>query len=225
MKKSARIAGLVFITLSLLDVLPLCFGVESIHPCVKPFLILSLLAAALLALLPEYKGRQTILLAIGMALHATGDILLMFDSKGFVWFAAGLGAFLLGHFCYIAVLLYKMGGLRGWYEIFTWAVPLLMVYPLISFFEVEGGLRIVLAVYALTLLFVIASGVLWRLRGRKLGWRVIAGGLFFIVSDALLALKVFNGVDFPLRHAAVMGTYLLAEWLLVSAIVRQRFFD
>ena len=225
MKKSARIAGFIFIALSLLDVVPLCFGVESIHPCVKPFLILSLLAAALLALLPEHKGRQTTLLAVGMAFHAAGDILLLFDSKGFVWFAAGLGAFLLGHFCYIAVLLYKMGGLRGWYEIFTWVVPLLIVFPIISFFEAEGALRIVLTVYALTLLYVIASGVLWRLRGRELGWRVLAGGLFFIASDALLALNAFNGINFPLRHAAVMATYLLAEWLLVSAMVRQRFFD
>lgn len=225
MKKSARIAGFVFIALSLIDVIPLCFGVESIHPCVKPFLIFSLAAAALLALLPEHKGRQTVLLTVGMAFHAVGDILLLFDSKGFAFFAAGLGAFLLGHFCYIAVLLYKMGGLRGWYEIFTWVVPMLIVFPLISFFKAEGALRIVLAVYALTLLYVTASGVLWRLRGRKLGWRVLAGALFFIASDALLALNVFNGIDFPLRHAAVMGTYLLAEWLLVSAMVRQRFID
>ena len=225
MKNSARIAGFIFIVLSLLDVLPLCFGVESIHPCVKPFLILSLLAAALLALLPEHKGRQTVLLAVGMAFHAAGDILLMFDSKGFIWFAAGLGAFLLGHFCYIAVLLYKMGGLRGWKEILTWAVPLLVVFPLISFFKAEGALHTILAVYALALLYVAASGVLWRLRGRKLGWRVLAGGLFFIASDALLALNAFNGITFPLRHAAVMGTYLLAEWLLVSAMVRQRLSD
>lgn len=225
MKNSTRIAGFLFIALSLIDVVPLCFGVESIHPCVKPVLILSLLAAALLALLPEHKGRQTVLLAVGMLFHAAGDILLIFDSKDFAFFAAGLGAFLLGHFCYIAVLLYRMGGLRGWYEIFTWVVPMLMVFPIVSFFEVEGVLRIVLAVYTLTLLYVAACGVLWRLRGRKLGWRALAGALFFIVSDALLAINVFNGVDFPLRHAAVMGTYLLAEWLLVSAMVRQRFFD
>lgn len=225
MKKSARIAGFIFIALSLIDVVPLCFGVESIHPCVKPFLILSLLAAALLALLPEHKGRQTVLLAVGMAFHAAGDILLLFDSKGFIWFAAGLAAFLFGHFCYIAVLLHKMGGLRGWKEIISWVVPLLIVFPLISFFKAEGALRIVLAVYALTLLYVTASGLLWRLRGRSLGWRVFAGGLFFIASDALLALNAFNGVSFPLRHAAVMATYLLAEWLLVSAMVRQRFMD
>jgi uncharacterized membrane protein YhhN len=222
MKPNARIFGILFVVLSVLETVTLSLGVESIHPWIKPLLIPTLAAAALCALLPEHRGRQTVLLAIGMALHTAGDVLLMFDSRGFAFFAAGLAAFLLGHFCYIFVLLHKMGGLRGVNEIFTWVVPLLIVYPIISFFEVEGTLRIVLAVYALTLLFLIATGVLWLLRGRKLGWRVIAGGLFFIASDAILALKVFNGVDFPLRHAAVMGTYLLAEWLLVSAMVRYR---
>ena len=43
-------------------------------------------------------------------------------------------------------------------------------------------------------------------------------GILFV----LLALNVFNGVEFPLRHAVVMGTYLIAEWLLVSAMVRNR---
>lgn len=225
MKKSARAAGFLFIALSLIDVIPLCFGIEGIHPRVKPFLILSLAAAALFSLLPEHKGRQTVLLSVGMALHAAGDILLIFDTRGFIWFATGLAAFLLGHFCYMAVLLHKMGRLRGWKEIITWIIPLLIAVPVISVFEVQGALRIVLAVYAITLLYVTASGVLWCLRGRRLGWRVIAGGLLFIASDALLALHVFNGVSFPLRHAAVMATYLLAEWLLVSAMVRQRFIN
>ncbi len=224
MKKSARIAGFLFLALSLTDVVPLCFGIGSIHPLVKPFLIPSLAAAALFSLLPEHKGRQTVLLALGMALHAAGDILLIFDSRGFIWFAAGLAAFLLGHFCYIAVLLHKMGRLRGWKEIFTWIIPML-AFPIISVFEVQGALRIVLAVYAATLFYVTASGGLWILRGRKLGWRILAGGLFFIVSDTMLALHAFNGVDFPLRHSAVMGSYLFAEWLLVSGMVRQRFFD
>lgn len=222
MKPNARILGLLFVALAVLETVTLSLGVESIHPWIKPLLIPSLAAAALCALLPEHKGRQTVLLAAGMALHTTGDVLLMFDSRGFAFFAAGLGAFLLGHFCYLFVMLHKMGRLRGFNEIYIWWVPLLIVYPIISFFEVEGTLRIVLAVYTYTLLFYIATGVLWLLRGRKLGWRVIAGGLSFIASDAILALSAFNGVDFPLRHAAVMGTYLLAEWLLVSAMVRHR---
>lgn len=222
MKKSARIAGLLFVTLSLMEVTALCLGIEAVHPWIKPLLIPSLAAAALLALLPEHRGAQTVLLAAGLALHTAGDLLLLFDDRGFIWFAAGLGAFLAGHFCYLAVLLHGIGGLRGWKEILCWAVPPALAIPVVFFFDVTGALRIVLAVYALTLFYVAASGAIWRLRGRKLGWRVLAGGLTFIASDALLALNAFNGVSFPLRHALVIATYLLAEWLLVSAMVRHR---
>ena len=50
--------------------------------------------------------------------------------------------------------------------------------------------------------------------------RILVGGLLFVTSDAVLALNAFNGVEFALRHAVVMGTYLAAEWLIVSGIVR-----
>lgn len=224
MKRSARIAGILFLVLSLVEVVTLCFD-DAVHSWIKPLLIPSLAVAALCALLPEHKGWRTTVLTVGMALHAAGDTLLLFDSRGFVWFAAGLGAFLLGHFCYLAVLLDKMGGLRGWKEVIVWALPPLCAIPAVSLFNAEGALHYVLVLYAITLFYVAASGGLWILRGRKLGWRILAGGLFFIASDCMLALHAFNGVDFPLRHAAVMGTYLFAEWLLVSGMVRQRFFD
>ena len=223
MKASARNFGILFVLLSVLETVTLSLGVSSIHPWIKPLLIPSLAAAALCALLPEHKGWRTTVLGVGMALHTAGDVLLLFDSHGFVWFAAGLAAFLFGHFCYIAVLLGLHEKLRGWKEILLWSVVPLVAAPLIaSYFEVNDTLRVVLVVYAAALLYLAASGGLWILRGRKLGWRVLAGGLFFIASDGILALHVFNGVEFPLRHAVVMGTYLIAEWLLVSAMVRNR---
>ena len=64
------------------------------------------------------------------------------------------------------------------------------------------------------------SGVLWSMRGRRFAVRVILGGAIFIVSDALLALNAFADIDFPSRHSLVMITYLTAEWLPVSAMVR-----
>ena len=109
MKKSARISGIVFLVLALVESIPLMAGVETLHPWLKPLLIPSLAVAALCALLPQYKGRKTVLLAVGMALHTAGDILLMLDSHGFLYFALGLGAFLFGHFCYLYVLLTGMG--------------------------------------------------------------------------------------------------------------------
>ena len=223
MKSSTRIFGILFVLLSVFEIVTLSLGVTSIHQWIKPLLIPSLAAAALCALLPEHKGWRTTVLGVGMALHTAGDILLLFDSHGFVWFAAGLAAFLLGHFCYIAVLLGLHEKLRGWKEILLWSVVPLVAAPLIaSCFEVNSALHVVLVVYAAAVLYLAASGGLWILRGRKLGWRVLAGGLFFIASDGILALNAFNGIDFPQRHAVVMGTYLIAEWLLVSAMVKDR---
>lgn len=219
MKKSVRIAGILFVALSLIEVIFLALGVETIHPWIKPLLIPSLAAAALLALLPEHKGRQTTLLACGLALHTIGDIFLLLDHLGFIWFALGLGIFLIGHFFLLAAILHKMGSLQGWKEILCWIMPMILAIPAASFFDADGVLRYVLVAYAVTLFFLVASGAIWVLRGRREGWRIIAGGVLFIISDALIGLNSFNGIDFPLRHAATMGTYLVADWLLVSGIV------
>lgn len=222
MKTSARIAGIVFVALSLIEVFFLVLRVETVHPVVKPLLIPSLAVAALCCLLPEQRGRNTVLLAVALALHTAGDVLLLLDSGGFIYFAAGLGCFLLGHVCYLVILLDGMGALRGWKEFLCLLVPPVIALVCVSFFEVDGALRVVLVIYALLLLYVTSSGVLWLLRGRKMGWRILVGGLLFVASDAVLALNAFNDVDFGLRHAVVMGTYLAAEWLIVSGIVRDR---
>ena len=58
------------------------------------------------------------------------------------------------------------------------------------------------------------------LKGKPFAWRIIAGALLFIISDGLIAVNVFRDVDFALRHALVLGTYLPAEYLLVSGMVR-----
>lgn len=222
MKKSARISGIVFLVLALVESIPLMAGVETLHPWLKPLLIPSLAVAALCALLPQYKGRKTVLLAVGMALHTAGDILLMLDSHGFLYFALGLGAFLFGHFCYLYVLLTGMGGLKGWKEILCVVLPLPLTLVATGFFGAEGAMRYAILAYAFTLLFEIATGVLWMLRGRPFGIRILLGAVLFLISDALLALNVFNGIDFPTRHGLVIATYLIAEWLLVSGMVRNR---
>jgi len=223
MKTSTRNFGLLFVLLSVFEIATLSLGVTSIHPWIKPLLIPTLAAAALCALLPEHRGWRTVVLAVGMALHTAGDILLLFDSRGFGWFAAGIAAFLLGHFCYIAVLAGIHDKLHGWKERLLWAGPVALAPVLIaSCFDVNGVLRGMLVVYTATLLYLTACGGLWIVRKRKFGWRVLAGGLLFVASDSILALHAFNGIEFPLRHALVMGTYLIAEWLLVSAMVKDR---
>ena len=220
MKTATKIAGIIFLLLSIADVVCLAVGDETTPMYIKPFLMPTLAAAALVQLLPENKGWMPILLAIGLAFHTTGDDLLMLN--GFTFFAAGLGAFLIGHFFYLAILLSGMGGLKGWKEILCLVVPLVLAPVLVMLFGVEWPFSAVVTVYAFTLMIVAASGILWALRGRVFATRIIVGGIIFIISDSLIAIDSFAGIDFPFRHALVMLTYLTAEWLLVSGMVRER---
>ncbi len=66
MKATTRILGILFVLLSVFEIVTLSLGVTSLHPWIKPLLIPSLAAAALCALLPEHKGWRTTVLAVGM---------------------------------------------------------------------------------------------------------------------------------------------------------------
>jgi uncharacterized membrane protein YhhN len=220
MKKSARIAGWVFLAIALTDVILLAAGNETLPVYIKPFLIPSLAAAALLSLLPEHKVRLTALLACGLLFHNVGDILLLFDGRNFLFFALGLGCFFIGHLFYLGVLSSGLGKAKNWKEICSLIAPF-VIAPLAALaFNAGLPMTIALAVYSIALLLVAATGAIWIMRRRPFGWRVLAGGLLFMFSDLLIAIKVFSGIDFPLRHATVIATYLAAEWLLVSAMTR-----
>ena len=219
MKRSTRIAGIVFLTLAFADVLSIAIGGNNLHFFIKPFLMPSLAVTALLQLLPEHNCKLTWLMLTGLCFHTLGDILLMFDSKGFVYFAAGLGAFMVGHFFYLAVLLSGMGGFKSWKEVLCLVGPLALAPVLVGLFGVEWPFSAVVTIYAFTLMCVAASGALWSIRKKEFACRIFWGGLIFIISDSLIAVSAFAGIDFPFRGTLVMLTYLLAEWLLVSGMI------
>ena len=68
MKASTRYFGILFVLLSVLEIVTTGLGITSFHPWIKPLLIPSLAAAALCALLPEHRGWQTALLANALLL-------------------------------------------------------------------------------------------------------------------------------------------------------------
>ena len=220
MKKSVRVAGGIYFAIALADVILLTAGIETVPVYIKPFLMLALLAAALLALLPEHRGKLTTLLAIGLLFHNIGDDLLLLDKHGFIFFALGLGCFFIGHLFYLGVLRSGLGKTKKAKEIFVMVLPVILAPVIAIAFGAVLPMTIALAVYACTLLFVMATGVIWAMRGKPFAWRVMIGALLFIISDVLIGIKVFSGISFPLRHAIVIATYLAAEWLLVSAMVR-----
>ncbi|MCR5518856.1 MAG: lysoplasmalogenase [Bacteroidales bacterium] len=220
MKKSAKIAGILFLVLSVLDVAFIAFGNETVPLYIKPLLMPSLALTVLLQYLPEIKDSQLWLLIVGLYFHCMGDVLLMFDSKDIIYFALGLGAFLIGHCFYLTLLFQGLGGFRSFKEFLIVAVPVILAPVLTGLFGVKWPMSAAVVVYAYTLMVVTGVGLLWKMRGREFWRRIFFGGLLFIISDGMLALNAFAGITFPFRHALVMLTYLAAEWLLVSGMMR-----
>ena len=219
MKTRSKILFCIFLLLGLADVLLLAFGNETAPRYVKPFLMPFLCATALSELLPENSGRMPLLLAIGLLFHTAGDIFLLFDSHGFVWFALGLGSFLVGHLFYLSILIPSLGKLSYKESMTAGLAPLAAVALIVPFFKLEWPLNAAVTVYGFVLLCVATCGVIGALRKMKYSGWIIAGGIFFIISDALIAVNLFLGIDFPLRHSIDMATYLFAECCLVGAMV------
>ena len=181
MRTRTKILLCVFGLLALADVLLLAFGNETAPHFVNPFLMPFLCASALSELLPEHAGRTALLLAVGLAFHTAGDVFLMFDSLGFIWFALGLLSFLIGHFFYLAILLPPLGKLSPKEAMVACMVPMLVVGAIVPWFRLQWPLNAAITVYGLTLLYVAAAGVVGAIRKLPLSGWIIAGGLVFLL--------------------------------------------
>ena len=146
----------------------------------------------------------------GLLLGGVGDAALLGHGT---WFLVGMGAFALGHACYLTAFLRRGAAAtlrRRWWipvgYLAVWAGLIVLVWP-----GLDGGLRVPVLVYSLllTAMAATAAGT-----GRVAG----IGGALFLVSDGTLALGMAD-VDFPGRGAVVMPTYLTAQLLIALALL------
>lgn len=176
----------------------------------KPLLMPALAAFVVVASRP---ARPAVLPIAGLLFGAAGDAALLGDG---LWFLVGMGAFALGHVCYLTAFLRSGVGAglrRRWWipagYLAVWAVLMAVIWP-----GLDNGLRVPVLGYSLLLTAMAASAA-------GTGRLVAAvGGALFLVSDGLLALGL-SDVDFGGRSAAVMPTYLAAQLLIALALLRK----
>lgn len=150
-----------------------------------------------------------------MALCWIGDIALTFP--GDTAFLIGLVSFLLGHVFFIVAFrhLFLSGAERskGWVRaIATGLLTVEAVAVAGSLWEPAGPLAPAVAVYALVI--TIMALCTWNL---AVGPGVIAlrlGTTAFLASDMILAFGKFGEAPIQQGHFWVIGTYILAQWLL-----------
>jgi uncharacterized membrane protein YhhN len=156
--------------------------------------------------------RGPLLLVVALLFSCAGDILL---GSGDDLFIAGMGAFAVAHICYVTTFVRSgaLARLRGrWHLVPAYAVALagliVWLWP-----ALPGDLRIPLTAYALLLT---ATAVTSAASGL---WTGLGGGLFF-VSDALIAVGIAERPEPPMPSMWVMTTYIAAQVLLATGIVR-----
>lgn len=144
-----------------------------------------------------------------LALGGAGDVALLGDSDAA--FTAGLACFLAGHAAWIHALRQRPGGgrLRSRPAL---AVPYLAAFATLNAYlwPRTGKDRAPVLAYSAALL---AMSLVALDSGSR---RTAAGGALFLISDTLLALERFGGIQLPAHEGLVMGTYAAAQALLAA---------
>ena len=213
------IPGLFFLLCAALNICGRYAGNGALATHVKPAL-LPLVALTTLAAAGSLEPREMKLLILAQLLGCAGDIFLLFS--GFLPFIGGMGAFLLGHVCYITLFGGKSWtglGLKAW-------VPALLVMAalvagLIVVLGVEGDLLLPMVVYGAVLMLLIFSGLAGVVReGGCAWWLVLCGAVLFTFSDSLIALDTFSEKPLGWTGGTIMLTYLAAQALLATGAVK-----
>lgn len=170
----------------------------------------------------QFDKRVVATLLLAQLFGWAGDSLLM--GSGFVWFASGICAFLLGHICYICIFSRTLRGLRPAVWILTVAVMAAILVSMVLAIGISGALLAPMVVYGAALLVISFCGLCGIIRRQApsgpVWWMVLCGGLLFVISDGLIAMRTFGMTDFALRGFTIMSTYLVAQSLLCAAAVR-----
>jgi uncharacterized membrane protein YhhN len=151
-----------------------------------------------------------------LALGAMGDVALL--GTGDAAFTAGLASFLAGHAAWIIALRQRPGGgrLRSRPAI---AAPHLAAFSVLNAYlwRRTGKDRVAVVAYSAALL---AMSLVALDSGSP---QAAAGGALFLLSDALLALEKFGGLQLPANESLVMATYASAQALLAAQGLAGRF--
>ncbi|MEV6284722.1 lysoplasmalogenase [Kribbella sp. NPDC051770] len=146
------------------------------------------------------------LLQAALLASAAGDLLLETELQ-----SAGIAAFAAAHACYLALML-PDSTQRSWRVVAAYGALWAALVAVLS--RGLGNQRIPVAAYALLLT---ATAIVARWHNPRSG----AGGALFLLSDALIALRM-SGRDFPGRSALTMATYAGGQYLLASGVTNQR---
>lgn len=177
----------------------------------------ALIMASLLGFYAFEVIHQSKALILGMIAALLGDAFLLFETQEF--FMIGMMAFLVMQICYT----YRFSGDRRPDYLVVPYIPIVFVLIALSTVWTMkhnlNSLFIPILVYSLAIALM-ASFAYWRKSSIAGYGSVYMGAILFMISDFVLALNKFH-VDIPKDRYIVMITYMLAQYMIITGLVRQ----
>lgn len=164
------------------------------------------------------------LLLMALLFSWAGDVLLLFTYKNELFFIAGLISFLCAHIMYIFYFANIKGPHPSLLKQRPWLVVAALLYVAAFVFLLYpnlGALRLPVMVYACVIITMLLYSLhAYRQLPQPTASLFVWGASFFVLSDSLLAINKFYA-PFPLAGVAIMLTYCLAQYGIISGGIRR----
>lgn len=162
---------------------------------------------------PIINQQYALIILAGLIFSLAGDCFLMLKPQKFI---AGLISFLIAHIVYCIGFYQLIDGPLNIGALWIMLIPILGYYGFL--YNGLGKLKIPVAIYVgaiLTMTYL--SFNVYQQHNTVIALLGFVGALFFMLSDSLLALNKFK-LPFKLAQPAILSTYYLAQWLIVSSV-------
>jgi len=167
--------------------------------------------------------RLHMIMFAGLFFSWAGDVLLEIPGGGEVMFMAGLGGFLISLVLFTVAFFSTPGRNEIFHKRFWLILPGLLYGLIMGIYlsDYLGKMLIPVIIYE-TVMIIMLTGAISRIGrvDRKSFYLVLAGAILFVISDSILAVNKFAH-PVALSTVLIMGTYLLAEWLITTGYIRQ----
>lgn len=211
----------MFLVATLADLAFLIEGNSDLRFFSKPLILLGLILYFYQITKPIASTLLTKSILGALVFSWIGDILLMWSHL----FIYGLGAFLIAHVCYIiGFKLAQSSPIRleqvNFVKSFFYNLPIYLAAAFV-FYLINtnlGNMKIPVIAYIIVIVSMVATA---RDRFKKCNpasfWQVFIGAILFFISDGAIAISRFY-VEFPESGILIMGTYAIAQLLIVMGI-------
>jgi len=209
---------LFFILIAFTDLVGVQYGLPIVHTIAKPLLIPIL--AAMLYNSGLVSTKKIVL--TGLFFSWWGDIFLLLDSAGSLYFIAGLTSFLTTHVLYIFYFLSVKNQAPSLFKkqpIWFLATLVYGVGLVILLLPHLGELKIPVVLYATVICSMLLSSLhIYLKTNRPANKLFVLGATLFVLSDSLLAINKFYQ-PFPMAGVGIMLTYCLAQYFIVRGSI------